>query len=140
MNDAFDRLKMDFPIFEIRNTKSYPAQIELIGDSVQINGYATGKVNSNQLYQIPDLSIFKMISPSMEDFINYGVIGGKDSTGSVQESETLATPSPTTEELADPVPSDEVKRPDATQPENKPAPSINSAPSNRATSTANNRR
>lgn len=74
-NDGLDLLKMDFPIFEIRNTMPYAALISLVdGDSVQAQAYATIKVHSNKLYQLPDMTVFKMISPSIDDLISYGVI------------------------------------------------------------------
>lgn len=108
--EAFDRLKMDFPIFEFRNTKSYPAVIDLIGDSVQANGFATIKVNSNQVYQVPDLSIFKLISPKMEDFIEYGVIGGKnneDQAAEKSEENSEAVAAASVENATEVVPNDE---------------------------------
>lgn len=90
-NESFDLLKMDFPIFEFRNVKPYPAQISLTnGDSVQAQGFATVKIAANQFYQIPDLSTFKPINPSMEDYIKYGVIGGKDE----EVDDAPSTPAP----------------------------------------------
>lgn len=92
-NDSFDRLKMDFPIFEIRNNKPYAQHISLAnGDSVQANGNATIRVDANKMYQLPDLTAFKMVSPSMRDLINYGVVGNTTTplapapTGVVDES------------------------------------------------------
>lgn len=107
-NDSFDRLKMDFPIFEVRNSKPYAQHISLInGDSVQANGNATIRIDANKLYQLPDLTAFKMVSPSMQDLISYGVIGSGVVT---QQPQPEAPPQPVSENENEDKPSTGKKR------------------------------
>lgn len=74
-NDAFDRLKMDFPIFEMRNIRGYAVSVMLAdGDSVQVQPHGTAKINSVSMIQLPDFTAFKMISPTMADIIKSGVL------------------------------------------------------------------
>lgn len=74
-NDAFDQLKMDFPIWELRNQRNYPIQIMLAdGNEVQIQPNGNGRIQAASMIQLPDFTSFKMISPTMADIIKSGVL------------------------------------------------------------------
>lgn len=106
INDAFTLLKMDFPVFTLVNKKAFPQHIAIRGgESVQINGNAEANVDSTQLIQLPDTSIFRYVSPTFEDLIKYGLI---KSTATVSDpgDSGIATLTRTVEEpapAADPV-------------------------------------
>lgn len=73
--NPFESLKKDFPVFKVYNKTRVAQHIKLAnGEDVQIQEGAYGKINSSDLIQLPDLSAFKMITPSTSDLILYDVI------------------------------------------------------------------
>ena len=74
---SLEKLKSDFPVFLVKNMHSVPKIIFTLEGDVQVQPYATAKIESQLLHQIPDNSVFKMVSPTVADLIKYGIIKPK---------------------------------------------------------------
>jgi hypothetical protein len=144
-NDAFDQLKMDFPIWELRNTRNYAIQIMLAdGDEVQVQPNGNARINAASMIQLPDFTSFKMLSPTMSDIIKSGVLSSapQDQPVFVQSApepqETFEVmPEPTYLDSGSEVRNEEIPDPQPELPKQSPA-NIDPAPqpdetSNRAT-------
>ena len=124
LNSAFELLKQDFPVFELQNRRVIATQIELAGgDSVLAQPNATIKVKSEQFIQLPNLTYFKFVSPTIQDLVTYGVIQkGK-------KSESEPTPSPASADVGDSPESDKERAdgndlPPAALNESSPVPNV----------------
>lgn len=73
--NPFEELKKEFPIFRIKNRTNVPQIIKLAGDdSVQVPANTTIRVESANLIQVPNMNIFRPVSPSTEDYQMAGVL------------------------------------------------------------------
>lgn len=86
MSDAFTLLKMDFPIWTIRNRQPTSAILAVAGDDIQAPPEGVIRVRASTLHQIPDLKTFELISPTLHDLIHYGVIQSRGSAKPQQKS------------------------------------------------------
>lgn len=79
-----EALYKNFPVLKVRNRTG--AQQHVLyedGDSVTFNGFATRPISSKGLLQIPDSNLFEMVSPTLFELRDRGVI---DLKPPVQES------------------------------------------------------
>lgn len=75
MASPFDDLKAKFPIWTIRNRLGIPSQLDLSdGDSVSFGPGATRKVSADKIHQVPALSTYELVSPSIKDLVEAGLI------------------------------------------------------------------
>lgn len=88
-----EKLKKDFPVFKVFNKTMVAKHIRLAnGEDVQIQPASYGSVLSNELTNIPDMSAFKMVSPSTADLVKYGIL--KKSTKASASPVAPETPAP----------------------------------------------
>lgn len=71
---GFADLQAKFPIFVVRNKTNIAQHIPLKNGTLQAQPQATTKVSSEDLLQAPPFSIFKPISPSMDDYKSAGLL------------------------------------------------------------------
>lgn len=81
MNEEFQTLKLDYQTFTLQNKKNVAQHILLSdGGIVQINPQGTAIIESKYISQLPDLQIFRLIEPTLEQLISYGVLKPKTVT------------------------------------------------------------
>lgn len=100
----FEKLIKDYPKFIVRNRTDVAQMIALKdGNDVQVQPNATVPIDSSDLHQIPDYTIFKLESPKMKVIREYGVYGDQTEDmvlGEVKEEPApsrLSNPAPVTE-------------------------------------------
>ena len=71
---SLETLKTEFPIWQVKNKFSMPKMINTPNGDVQVQGYATAKVDASILHQIPDSSVFKLVVPTVDDLIRHKLI------------------------------------------------------------------
>jgi len=97
----FEKLVQDYPQFIVRNRTDVAQLIALKdGNDVQVQPNATVPIDSSDLHQIPDYTIFKLESPKMKVIRQYGVYG--DTTEDMVIGEIKEEPAPS--RLSDPAP------------------------------------
>jgi len=95
----FEKLVQDYPQFIVRNRTNVAQLIALKdGNDVQVQPNATVPIDSSDLHQIPDYTIFKLESPKMKVIRQYGVYG--DTTEDMVIGEIKEEPAPS--RLSDP--------------------------------------
>mgnify|MGYP000980433860 CR=1 FL=1 len=87
----FEALIKEFPIFTVKNKTSITKNIPLKdNEELVVPAHGVVKISAAILTGIPSSTYFKMVSPSIKDLINHGVIEGKK-VSSVEPASTKET-------------------------------------------------
>lgn len=71
----FEELKVLIPVWELQNKANHTVTLELSGgDSVHFGPNARRKINALNLHQLPSLTAFEFITPSINDLVSVGII------------------------------------------------------------------
>lgn len=92
MTDGLTKLKEKFPQFVVRNRTDMARELPIAGgEVVQVgpNGFAT--IDSEDVIQLPDIRLFELRTPTMDDLVEAGLIQRKETRKAAKPDDTDPT-------------------------------------------------